>query len=80
MPKYVRVNIKGGVFFFTVVLADRSSNLLVEQIDRLRRIYREDHRSLRLTRSYSCVVGAAGARCGLLDPVEPYQEWLLPRS
>jgi len=28
------------MFFFTVVLADRSSTLLVDQIDRLRKIYR----------------------------------------
>jgi putative transposase len=40
MPKYRRAQAKGGVFFFTVVLADRSSNLLVEEIDRLRRAYR----------------------------------------
>jgi len=40
MPNYRRANIKGGVFFFTVVLADRSSNLLIEEIDRLRRAYR----------------------------------------
>jgi len=38
MPRYVRA--KGSVLFFTVVLADRSSNLLVNQIDRLRRVYR----------------------------------------
>jgi len=29
MPNYRRADIKGGGFFFTVVLADRSSNLLV---------------------------------------------------
>jgi putative transposase len=29
MPNYRRTYIKGGVFFFTVVLQDRSSNLLV---------------------------------------------------
>jgi putative transposase len=40
MPNYRRADIKGGVFFFTVVLADRSSNLLVREIDRLRRVYR----------------------------------------
>src|SRR5690242_14851354 len=40
MPNYRRANIKGGAFFFTVTLADRSSNLLVEEIDRLRRAYR----------------------------------------
>ncbi len=40
MPRYVRVKIDGGVFFFTVALADRSSDLLVRQVDRLRRFYR----------------------------------------
>jgi putative transposase len=40
MPEYRRAKFKGSVFFFTVVLAERSSNLLVEQVDRLRRIYR----------------------------------------
>ncbi|MGX9429339.1 MULTISPECIES: REP-associated tyrosine transposase [Bradyrhizobium] len=38
MPQYRRA--KSSTFFFTVVLADRSSNLLVSEIDRLRRIYR----------------------------------------
>ena len=33
-------NIEGGIFFFTVVLADRSGALLVEHIDRLRQVYR----------------------------------------
>jgi putative transposase len=40
MPDYRRPSIKGGVFFFTVVLADRSSSLLIEEIDRLRQAYR----------------------------------------
>src|SRR5437870_3438995 len=40
MPNYRRVNVEGGVFFFTVTLADRSSNLLIDEIARLRRIYR----------------------------------------
>jgi putative transposase len=40
MPNYRRANAEGGVFFFTVTVADRSSNLLVEEIDRLRRVYR----------------------------------------
>jgi putative transposase len=39
MPQYRRPRIEGGVFFFTVALADRSSDLLVRYIDRLRRIY-----------------------------------------
>ena len=41
MPRYRRLRIEGGVFFFTVTLADRSSNLLVRQIERLRRAYAE---------------------------------------
>jgi len=40
MPNYRRADIKGGVFFFTVVLADRSSTLLTKEIDRLRSAYR----------------------------------------
>src|SRR5262245_8790712 len=32
MPGYVRAKIEGGTFFFTVTLADRSSNLLVQHI------------------------------------------------
>jgi putative transposase len=39
MSRYRRARIEGGVFFFTVTLADRSSDLLVRHIDRLRRIY-----------------------------------------
>jgi putative transposase len=39
MPQYVRTKIKGSLFFFTVVLADRSSRLLIDEIDRLRLIY-----------------------------------------
>jgi putative transposase len=37
MPQYRRA--RGNAFFFTVVLADRSSTLLVDRVDRLRRIY-----------------------------------------
>jgi putative transposase len=40
MSRYRRALIPGGVFFFTVTLADRSSDLLVKHIDRLRRIYK----------------------------------------
>ena len=40
MPNYRRADIKGGIFFFTVALADRSSSLLVDEVDRLRRAYR----------------------------------------
>src|SRR5215469_9587917 len=40
MPDYRRAKVQGNTFFFTVVLADRSSALLVEQIERLRAAYR----------------------------------------
>jgi putative transposase len=39
MPRYRRAYIKGGLFFFTVTLADRSSDLLIRHIDLLRRAY-----------------------------------------
>jgi putative transposase len=39
MPRYVRAK-HGGIFFFTVVLAERPSNLLCDEVERLRRSYR----------------------------------------
>jgi putative transposase len=39
MPHYRRLKISGGTFFFTVVLADRTSDLLVRHVDRLRDAY-----------------------------------------
>jgi putative transposase len=39
MSRYRRAKIEGGIFFFTLALADRSSDLLVRQIDRLRHSY-----------------------------------------
>jgi putative transposase len=39
MSRYRRIKIEGGVFFFTVTLADRSSDFLVRHVDRLRRAY-----------------------------------------
>lgn len=39
MPDYRRAKIAGGTFFFTLTLADRSSDLLVREIERLRRVY-----------------------------------------
>jgi putative transposase len=39
MSRYRRAKIEGGVFFFTVALADRSSDVLIRHVDRLRRIY-----------------------------------------
>lgn len=39
MSRYRRAQIEGGTFFFTVTLIDRSSDLLIRHIDRLRKIY-----------------------------------------
>jgi putative transposase len=39
MSQYRRGKIKGGVFFFTVNLADRSSDVLVRHIDYLRQVF-----------------------------------------
>jgi putative transposase len=39
MSRCRRAWIEGGAFFFTVTLADRSSDLLVRHIERLRRMY-----------------------------------------
>ena len=40
MPQYRRAKIEGSVFFFTVVLAERPSSLLFDEIERLRQSYR----------------------------------------
>jgi putative transposase len=40
MSRYRRAKIEGGAYFFTHALADRSSDLLVREIDRLRHAYK----------------------------------------
>jgi putative transposase len=40
MSRYRRAKFEGSLFFFTVVLAERRSTLLVDELDRLRRSYR----------------------------------------
>src|SRR3954471_18175589 len=40
MSQYRRAKIEGNIFFFTVVLADRKTDLLVKEIERLRQCYR----------------------------------------
>src|ERR1700753_78394 len=67
MPQYRRVKIEGSAFFFTAVLADRSSTLLVDEIDRLRRIYR----TVQEQRPFETV-----AICVLPDHVHAI--WVLP--
>ena len=43
MSRYRRLFIPGGTYFFTVTLADRSTDLLVRNIDVLRHTYRDAH-------------------------------------
>ena len=40
MSRYRRADIEGGAFFFTLALANRSSDLLIREIDRLRCSYK----------------------------------------
>jgi putative transposase len=44
MPRYIRAKAKSSIFFFTVVLAQRPSNLLFDEIERLRNIYQSVQR------------------------------------
>jgi putative transposase len=43
MSRYRRAHLEGGTYFFTVTLADRSSDLLVRHIDHLRHAYKATH-------------------------------------
>src|SRR5437899_1410465 len=69
MPRYVRAKFKGSIFFFTVVLAERSSDLLVDEIDRLRQIYR----TIQQRRPFETI-----AICVLPDHV--HAVWALPEG
>jgi hypothetical protein len=59
--RYRRPKIEGGIFFFTVVLADRSSALLVKHIERLRQVYRAVQARLqkRLTSSATSITSTS---------------------
>ena len=65
MSQYRRVKVAGSVFFFTV--AERSSSLLVDQIDRLRQAYR----TVQLRRPFETI-----AICVLPDHLHAL--WVLP--
>jgi putative transposase len=56
MPDYRRAKIAGGTFFFTLALADRSSDLLVKEVDRLRRIYSDVQRRPPFETAAICVL------------------------
>jgi putative transposase len=69
MPQYRRAKNNGSTFFFTVVLADRSSTLLTDEIDRLRKVYR----TVRERRPFETV-----AICVLPDHIHAL--WALPEE
>jgi putative transposase len=69
MPKYIRARFKGSVFFFTVVLADRRSNLLVDEIDR----FRHSYRAVQQSRPFETI-----AICVLPDHLHAL--WAMPES
>jgi putative transposase len=56
MSRYRRPNIQGGMLFFTVVLADRSSEVLVKHIERLRQVYRAVQARLPFTTNAICIL------------------------
>ncbi|MBX9826999.1 MAG: transposase [Xanthobacteraceae bacterium] len=69
MPYYRRLKVEGGAFFFTVTLADRSGDLLIRHVDRLRSIYR----SVQTERRFETI-----AICILPDHLHAI--WSLPRN
>jgi putative transposase len=56
MPRYRRLKIPGGAFFFTLTLADRSSDLLVREIHRLRQAYQLMQRQLPFETVAICIL------------------------
>jgi putative transposase len=56
MSQYRRAKIENGIFFFTLCLEDRRSDLLVRRIDRLRRIYGSVQRRLPFETIAICVL------------------------
>jgi putative transposase len=67
MSRYRRAKIEGRVFFFTLTLADRSSDLLVREIDRLRRSYQLMQERLPFDTIAICIL-----------PDHPHALWQLP--
>ncbi len=69
MSRYRRSKIDGGVFFFTVALADRSSDLLVREVDRLRRSYASVQKRLPFETIAICIL-----------PDHLHEIWALPQD
>jgi putative transposase len=62
MSRYRRAKIEGGAFFFTVTIADRSSDLLIRQIERLRHAYKLAHKRLPFETVAICVLPRSDSR------------------
>src|SRR5688572_9346923 len=56
MSYYRRLKVEGGIFFFTVTLADRSGDLLTRHIDRLRSIYQSVQAERRFETIAVCIL------------------------
>ena len=69
MSRYRRAKVEGGLFFFTLTLSNRSSDLLVREIVRLRRAYS----AVQLARPFE-----TEAICILPDHI--HAVWSLPES
>jgi putative transposase len=69
MSWYRRVRIKNGTYFFTINLADRSSTLLVDQVDLLRRAYARIQERLSFETVAICIM-----------PDHVHAIWTLPES
>jgi putative transposase len=67
MSRHRRVKIEGGLFFFTLALADRSSDVLVRHIERLRHAYQVTQQCLSFETIAMCIL-----------PDHLHAVWLLP--
>ncbi len=67
MSRYRRAKIEGGAFFFTLTIANRSDDLLVRQIERLRRAYKVVQERLPFETIAICIL-----------PDHLHALWLLP--
>jgi putative transposase len=56
MSRYRRPRIEGGIFFFTVTLLDRSGELLVQHVERLRKVYRTVQARLPFATNAICIL------------------------
>ena len=56
MSRYRRARIEGGTYFFTVALADRSTDLLMKHVDHLRRVYQTIQRRLPFETVAICIL------------------------